>query len=69
MVDNYDLSPEDSQKIYLAISKFFDETSIGHIVELLEDKLNSKEKELYVYFKNKNDLELKNMSFYRFVNK
>ena len=40
MVDNYDLSPEDSQKIYLAISKFFDETSIGHIVELLEDKLN-----------------------------
>ena len=40
MVDNYDLSPEDGQKIYLTISKFFDETSIGDIFELLEDKLN-----------------------------
>ena len=38
-------------------------------ISLLKDKLNSKEKELYVYFKNKNDLELKNMLFYRFVNK
>ena len=29
-----------AEKSTLAISKFFDETSIGHIVELLEDKLN-----------------------------
>ena len=40
MVEGYDLTPESSEKIYLAISKFFEETNIGDIVDLLQDKLN-----------------------------
>lgn len=38
-------------------------------VSLLEDKLNSQEKKLYVYFKDKNDLKLENMSFYHLLKK
>lgn len=38
-------------------------------VSLLEDKLNLQEKELYAYFKDKNDLKLENMSFYHLLKK
>lgn len=40
MVEEYDLTPEASEKIYLAISKFFEETTIGEIVELIDNKLS-----------------------------
>ena len=61
----YHFDNEIFMKMKMLIIQSYDKMDIS----LLEDKLNSKEKELYVYFKNKNDLELKNMSFYRFVNK
>lgn len=43
MVMKYELTPEASNKIYIAIMKFLEDTTIGDIVSLLEDKLNIKE--------------------------
>lgn len=61
----YHFDNEIFMKMKMLIIQNYDKMDIS----LLKDKLNSKEKELYVYFKNKNDLELKNMLFYKFVNK
>ncbi|WP_455543864.1 DUF445 family protein [Intestinibacter sp.] len=67
MVDKYDLTPEAGQKIYLAISKFFEETSIGDIVELLEDKLNLSEddicEKLLDLFNDKGDVLIQKIIF------
>ncbi|MBU5336026.1 DUF445 family protein [Intestinibacter bartlettii] len=67
MVDKYDLTPEAGQKIYIAISKFFEETSIGDIVELLEDKLNLSDDEicekLLNLFDDKGDILIQKIIF------
>lgn len=67
MVEEYDLTPESSEKIYLAISKFFEETSIGDVVELLQDKLNLSDDDicgnLLELFNQKGDILIQKIVF------
>lgn len=43
VVMKYELTPEAADKIYTAIMKFLEETTLGEIVEFLEDKLDIEE--------------------------
>ncbi len=46
MVMNYELTPEASNKIYIAIAKFLEDTTIADLIQLLESNLSMTEEDI-----------------------
>lgn len=67
VVNEYELTTEASNKIYIAVRKFLEQTTIGDIVELLEVKLNIKEEDicnkLLDLFEEKGDILIEKLVF------